>query len=171
MWHYRLGLREGWIPQDPRSAVGACAAIGVTGEEFPGTFPSAWMTGGAGADQIPASASNAYPWPPASFTNIGAGQMTLLPQYTTTGTPVTMPGPSFTSPGSTETINAGNGWANAQGDTRSAFVPVSGCSYPPEYSAESMQPTAGACGAGLTQVVKRSPPAARTAAPAPRPRH
>jgi glucan 1,3-beta-glucosidase len=168
MWHYRLGLREGWIPKDPRTAVGACAAIGVTGEEFPGTFPSAWMTGGAGANDIPASASNSYPWPPASFSNVAAGQMTLLPQYTTTGSPVTMPVPTYTKPGSSETIDAGNGWANAQ-NTQSAFVPISGCSYPPEYSATG-QPSAGACGAGLTQQVKRAPAAKRTAAPAPRPR-
>lgn len=171
MWHYRLGLREGWVPQDPRSAIGACAAMGVTGEEFSGTYPSAWMTGGAGADEIPASVSNAYPWPPASFTNVAAGQMTLLPQYTTTGTPVTMPAETFTSPGSSETINVGDGWANAQDDTRSAFVPISGCSYPPEYSAQDVQPTAGACGAGLTQPAKRAPAAKRTPAPAPRPRY
>jgi len=169
MWHYRLGLREGWIPSDPRTAVGACAAIGITGEEFSGTYPSAWMTGGAGANDIPASASNSYPWPPASFTNVGAAQMTLLPQYTTTGSPVTMPPATYTSPGSTETISGGNGWAVAA-DNQSAFVPISGCSYPPEYSAQDVQPSQGACGAGLTQQVKRAEPK-RTAVPAPRPRH
>jgi len=124
------------------------------------------MTGGAGANDIPASASNAYPWPPRSFTNVGAGQMTLLPQYTTTGTPVTMPPATYTSPGSTETISAGNGWANAQ-NTQAAFVPISGCDYPPEYSAENIQPSEGACGAGLTQQARRAEPK-RTAVPAPR---
>lgn len=33
MWHYRLGLQEGWIPSDPRVAGGYCGGtMGVSGD-------------------------------------------------------------------------------------------------------------------------------------------
>ncbi len=45
-WHYRLGLQHGWVPKDPRMAVGVCAGDGVSGDDFSGTYASAYMTGG-----------------------------------------------------------------------------------------------------------------------------
>lgn len=81
--------------------------------------------------------------------------MSLLAQYTQTGTPITMPGPTFTSPGSTATLNAGNGWFNADAGDKQAYAAVSGCTYPPEYSAADLAISTGACGAGLTQANKR----------------
>ena len=45
-WHYRLGLREGWIPNDPRKAIGLCAQDGVSGNDFSGTYSEPYMTGG-----------------------------------------------------------------------------------------------------------------------------
>jgi glucan 1,3-beta-glucosidase len=33
MWHYQLGWKEGWIPNDPRVAGGYCAGIGVGGDQ------------------------------------------------------------------------------------------------------------------------------------------
>ncbi|WWD17096.1 hypothetical protein CI109_101533 [Kwoniella shandongensis] len=167
-WNYQLGLEHGWIPKDPREAIGVCAAqAGVTQNAFDGTFTGAYMTGGVGANSIAAAQASSYPWPPASFTNVAAGDMDSLPQYTQTGTPITMPGPTFTSPGSSATISAGSGWFNAAGDTRQAYVAVAGCSYPPEYSAASLAIPASACGAGLAQPTKRSELPERAAFPQP----
>lgn len=184
-WHYRLGLQQGWIPNDPRLAVGMCAQDGVSGNDFSGTYSSPYMTGGvsvrtrrgtrypadnqAGAGTIPADQTSSYPWPPRSFTNVPAASMTLIPQYTSTGTPVTMPGPTFTKPGTSETISAGSGWAQAA-DNRQAAVAVSGCVYPPEYSASNLPITAGMCGAGplISPTRAGGGAAKRTAAPAPR---
>lgn len=166
------------ITVDPRTVAGTCQADGVSMNNFDGTFSNAYVTGGvsffipffvevrrrgqtdiisqAGAGTIAASASSSYPWPPASFTNVASDSMSLLPQYTQTGTPITMPGPTFTSPGSSATIDAGNGWFNANANDKQAYAAISGCSYPPEYSAADLAVPTGACGAGLSQVNKRS---------------
>ncbi|ORY26176.1 glycoside hydrolase superfamily [Naematelia encephala] len=167
-WHYRLGLAHGWIPTDPREAIGTCAGDGVADSgDFNGTFSAPYMTGGAGAGTIDADQLSTYAWPPPSFTNVASSDMSLLPQYTQTRTPITLSGPTFTSPGASATIDAGNGWANPSADARQAYTAISGCSYPPEYSAANLTPTAGACGADLTQPTKRNAvPAAPTPAPA-----
>lgn len=125
-WHYRLGLREGWIPNDPRTSVGECGRRGFSDNPFSGQFSSPAMTGGPGAGQIPASATASYVWPPVSLSNIAAAQMTLLPQYTQSGSPITMPGPTFTQPGNpSATIAAGDGWA-VDSDNRQKYVPIAG---------------------------------------------
>jgi hypothetical protein len=108
---------------DPRQAIGTCAGDGVDSNEFDGTYSAAYMTGGPGADVIPASESAAYPWPPATLTNEVSASMSLLYQYTQTGTPITMPGPTYTHPGSSETINAGNGWFKAEANQQ-YYAPV-----------------------------------------------
>ena len=49
MWSYKLGLENGWMPLDPRDAVGTCDTLGVQfNQPFPGDYPS-WQTGGSGA--------------------------------------------------------------------------------------------------------------------------
>ncbi|KIM40964.1 glycoside hydrolase family 5 protein [Hebeloma cylindrosporum] len=45
MWHYKLGLQQGWIPKDPRDAVGHCARILSSTQVFDGNYPSS-ATGG-----------------------------------------------------------------------------------------------------------------------------
>ncbi|KAJ7846590.1 glycoside hydrolase superfamily [Mycena olivaceomarginata] len=58
LWSYQLGLEGGWMPTDPRTANGKCAAIGTQGTPFDGTF-NAWQTGGEGAGTIdPAAISS-----------------------------------------------------------------------------------------------------------------
>ncbi|ODN80622.1 hypothetical protein L202_02809 [Cryptococcus amylolentus CBS 6039] len=163
-WHYRLGLEHGWIPKDPRTAAGTCLADGVTENSFNGTYGHDWVYGAEKGD-IASSDSSSWPWPPATFTNVPSASMSKLPQYTQTGTPITASAPTFTSPGSSATIDAGNGWANANANTRSAYVAISGCSYQPEYSAMDLAVPSSACGAGITQAEKRSE-AVPTAAPA-----
>ncbi|WWC69986.1 uncharacterized protein I206_103930 [Kwoniella pini CBS 10737] len=157
-WNYQLGLQQGWIPKDPRTAIGTCLGDGVAANPFDGTFSNPAVTGGAGAGTIAAADSSSFPWPPRSFTNIAAGDMDAIYQYTQTGNVITMPAPTFTSPGSSATIDAGNGWYNANADSRQAYAAISGCSYPPEYSAATLGVPADACGAGLTQPTKRSEP-------------
>nr|ODN93000.1 glucan 1,3-beta-glucosidase [Cryptococcus depauperatus CBS 7855] len=157
-WHYRLGLQHGWIPKDPREAAGTCEADGAAMNPFDGNFANPGATGGAGAGHIPASISSEYPWPPPSFTNVPSASMSKLPQYTQTGTRITMPGPSYTKPGSSETIDAGNGWFNADAGAHQAYATIADCSYPPEYSAADLQIPNSACGAGLTQPTKRAVP-------------
>jgi glucan 1,3-beta-glucosidase len=89
MWNYKLGLQEGWSPKDPRAAEGYCASIGVSNDDWDGTF-QAWQTGGSGAGE---DVVIDHPWPPTAMTSVSAAAMTLIPQLTTTGTPVTLPGP------------------------------------------------------------------------------
>ena len=156
MWNYKLGLRQGWIPNDPRESLGTCVRLGISPNPFSGTFSEPYMTGGAGAGTIAQGASASYPWPPRSLINIDAGQMASIAQMTQTGTPLTAPAPTFTSPGSeSATIDAGDGWAQPS-NSRRAYVPVSGCNYPPEYSAVDLQPTPGVCGAGAVAPVPRA---------------
>ncbi|KAK4689279.1 glucan 1,3-beta-glucosidase, partial [Tremellales sp. Uapishka_1] len=172
-WDYSLGRANGWVPTDPRVAVGHCAALGVDSNEFDGTFSSAWMTGGVGANTIAADQSSSYPWPVTTMSpSYNAAQLASLPQYTQTGTPITMPALTYTSPGSSQTIGAGNGWANLNVNQQN-YAAVSGCSYPPEYFAASIAIPTSACGAGSTpSVLKRdSKPAAHpqpTTPPSPR---
>jgi len=111
------------MPKDPREAAGVC---GNTNPWNPPLRP--WQTGGAGAGNIPASATDALSWPPPTISNAGA--ISLLPSYTSTGTIVTLPGPTFTTKGSTATatVDVGNGWANAA-DNAGMYVEVPTCSY------------------------------------------
>lgn len=73
-------------------------------------------------------------------------QLALLPQYTKTGTPVAIPQPTFTKPGSTETVDTGS-----VPTTGAAYAAISGCTYPDRYAAQSIGVPANACGAGIVQ--------------------
>ncbi|KAJ8481292.1 hypothetical protein ONZ45_g15358 [Pleurotus djamor] len=127
MWHYKLGLERGWIPKDPREAIGHCSSLA---KSVPFTALPATATGGAGAGILKAPQS--YPFPPATLLPSFSGtQIALLPTYTQTGAAITLPAPTFTA---TASVDAGNGWKNAQ-DTALAYVPVKGCSYPNAWDA------------------------------------
>lgn len=113
------------MPTDPRAAIGAC------GNSNPWTPPlQAWQTGGTGAGNIPASVSASLAWPPASLSTGGA--VSSLPFYTSTGTIITLPGPTFAStsgfPTATASINVGDGWVNTA-DTQGLFVAIPTCTY------------------------------------------
>ncbi|KAJ7142765.1 glycoside hydrolase family 5 protein [Mycena epipterygia] len=150
LWSYQLGLEGGWIPSDPRQAVGKCAALGVSGPDFDGTF-SAWQTGGAGAGTIDPSVSTQFPWPPVTISHVAA-PVTLLPTYTPTGsvatltyiTPTPTAGSGSGRAGPTPTVSVGNGWFDA-GDTALAMTVVAGCSYPDAWSAVSSPVPTGVC--------------------------
>jgi hypothetical protein len=52
--------------------------------------------------------------------------MKSIPQFTQTGTPITMPAMTFTAPGSSSTINAGTGWYKANDASHQAYAAISG---------------------------------------------
>ncbi|KAF8132038.1 glycoside hydrolase family 5 protein [Boletus edulis] len=134
LWSYQLGLQGGWIPTDPRTALGTCAALGVSPQPFNGQYAS-WQTGGAGAGTIAATSLAMYgQYPPASINGVASGaNQALLPTYTSTSPIPTLPPPSF-SP--TPTVSVGDGWYDSA-DTGLAPTQVQGCSYPDAWDAVS----------------------------------
>ncbi|KAF6749462.1 exo-beta-1,3-glucanase [Ephemerocybe angulata] len=124
-WSYQLGLQEGYMPADPREAAGAC---GNTNPWQPPLQP--WMTGGAGAGDIPQTFLASYTWPPTSLTTVGppAG----LPSYTPTGSIITLKPETATTTASgvkiTKTADPGSGWNNPK-DNAGLYVEIAGCGY------------------------------------------
>ncbi|KAH7096203.1 glycoside hydrolase family 5 protein [Auriculariales sp. MPI-PUGE-AT-0066] len=136
-WSYQLGLEQGWIGSDPRVSFGYCASLGVP-ESVTRTTTLKPNQIGQDANAVPSDA-NTYPWPPTAFFDVPIAAN--VPQYTPTGTIITMPGPTFTDPANPkQTIDAGTGWFNAQ-DTEGMYVPVAGCTYPDPWAASGTTPT------------------------------
>ncbi|RXW21692.1 hypothetical protein EST38_g4161 [Candolleomyces aberdarensis] len=112
---------------------------------FDGTY-SPWMTGGDGA--FLATGASAYPWPPHSISNTFSLQ-TSLPTYAVTGTPITLPPPTFTSTSTnkrngdvktTTTVMPTKGFPLGKA---LAPTPSSGCNYPPAWDAQGIIFTQG----------------------------
>ena len=142
LWSYQLGYRNGWLPSDPRSYVGKCAALGSAQQPFDGSY-SAWQTGGE-TSTIVASSTSRYTWPPASISGANV-DVSLLPTYTATGSVVTLLPATFTDAPSSVTSSV-DGWYNDQ-DTAAGITTVSGCPYPDEYNGIfSTTPTAPCTG-------------------------
>ncbi|KAF9260276.1 glycoside hydrolase [Marasmius fiardii PR-910] len=118
-WSYQLGLENGWIPTDPREALGSC------GNVSPWTPP---LKIGNGRNVN----LNAYPWPPSSIQN--GGNRTALPSYTPTGAVPTLQGGTLTmtmtSGGvkATKSVDVGDGWESSS-DMQGMNVPIEGCTY------------------------------------------
>ncbi|EJT96816.1 glycoside hydrolase [Dacryopinax primogenitus] len=153
-WSYSLGLANGWIPPDPRQAVGYCAGTaGVPmNEPFDGVL-SAWQTGGQGAGTIAVDQLASYgQWPIESMNSVSTSpylapsDVVRLPQYTPTGAILTLPGPTFTTPSSTQTADAGDGWVDEQ-DQGGYWTPIGGCGYPDQWVAVGVAIPTGGCGA------------------------
>lgn len=149
LWSYKLGLEQGWMPKDPRAASGICESLGVAPQPFEGPFQP-WQTGGAGAGTLaPSATANIPAWPPA-ISNTPTNAAGNLPQYTSTGTPVTLPPQTITPTASvTPTATAGNGWFDAQ-DTAPAVTAISGCAYPDAWDAFNVQFPLSGCLPGPT---------------------
>jgi glucan 1,3-beta-glucosidase len=137
---HRLGLEQGWIPENPRTIVGVCTSLisengfTVNMTENPAPTLSAWMTGGAGAGTMldEAMVTSFSAWPPTAL----QGTTTeFLPTYTPTGDAITMPTPTVTSypSGYSSSANVGDGWFNPS-DTAGQMTPVAGCTYPDAWS-------------------------------------
>ncbi|KIJ11889.1 glucan 1,3-beta-glucosidase [Paxillus involutus ATCC 200175] len=164
LWSYQLGLQNGWMPTDPRTALGVCEALGTPEEPFNGQY-SAWQTGGAGAGTIAAASIATYgQYPPASISGLipGANQA-LLPTYTSTSVIPTLPPPTFT-PSPPASVSLGNGWFDS-GDTGLAPTEVQGCTYPSAWDAVSSPMPTALCPPGSGPTVPAVTPAPSTAAP------
>lgn len=156
MWHYRLGVQEGWIVSNPHEADGFCvSAGGVSPAPFDFKYSSPNMIGSS-ITPMAAAQTDQYAWPP-TMVSYNAASMSAIPQLTQTGTITPLPMPTNVKPGSTETISAGNGWANTA-DARPAYTAVANCKYPAVYDTGDVIPP-GACGAGASAVLKRAAPA------------
>ncbi|KAG9030727.1 hypothetical protein FS837_003191 [Tulasnella sp. UAMH 9824] len=112
MWSYQLGLKEGWIPEDPRQATGVC------GNFSPAQPLTPEMVGAGSPGTIQASVRAKYPWPPTKL-NPGNLNPYSVPVYTATGAIPTLPVATPTS----ETLD---GWYN-DADTRPMYTPITGC--------------------------------------------
>jgi len=131
MWHYQLGLQQGWVPKDPREAIGHCAQILTSSQIFDGNYPSS-ATGGSGAGTIAPAQTSSHTFPPPTISPSFSGtQIPLLPTYTPTGTLKTLFAPTFTADPS---ATVGSGWENPK-DNSLAYVPISGCTYPDAWNA------------------------------------
>ncbi|EKM53646.1 glycoside hydrolase family 5 protein [Phanerochaete carnosa HHB-10118-sp] len=173
LWSYQLGLQGGWIPPDPRVALGTCQALGVDTPQFNGSFQP-WQTGGPGAGTIvPSSTSQFGLFPPTSIAGVPAGQVNLIPTYTSSRGPLTLPPPTFTA---TVTVSTGDGWFDTA-DTAQYVTAVANCEYPDAWSAQNSPVPATACGAmsalggaapvTTTPVATPAVPPAATTAPQP----
>ncbi|KAF8881403.1 glycoside hydrolase superfamily [Gymnopilus junonius] len=143
LWSYQLGLENGWIPADPRTASGLCGQIGAALQPFDGTYLP-WQTGTPSS--IPASSTAQYPWPPPTISGADV-PVSLLPTYTGTAPVITLPPATFTVAAASVTKPA-DGWFNTQ-DTVGGVTAVAGCSYPNEYDGVfAVIPTAPCTGSG-----------------------
>ncbi|KAF8911676.1 glycoside hydrolase superfamily [Gymnopilus junonius] len=157
LWSYQLGLQGGWIPTDPRSAIGFCGPS--TGPVFDGTFDS-WMTGGVGAGTISPDQTTQYPWPPVSLVNVTT-PVTALPVYTSTGSIATLPAPTFTGANGNVVDPTVDGWFNAN-DNAPGPTPIVGCSYPDPWNALNVSvPTGCTGGANAAVPAAITPPPSR----------
>ncbi|KIK63584.1 glycoside hydrolase family 5 protein [Collybiopsis luxurians FD-317 M1] len=138
-WSYQLGLQQGWMPIDPREAVGVC------GNTSPWSPPlAANQLGTEKNAAIAASVSAQYPWPPSTI--VFGGAPSELPTYTPTGAVPTLPAPTFTQSGvkATATPNLGDGWNNAQ-DSAGLMVNIQTCSYLDPWIGTTVNPPSPLC--------------------------
>ncbi|KAG9076861.1 hypothetical protein FS749_011316 [Ceratobasidium sp. UAMH 11750] len=122
LWSYSLGLENGWMPTDPRDSAGAC---GNSNPRAGALKPS--QTSYV-SQTIAPSLRAAHPFPPNSLAD--QGNAAALPTYTPTGTPHTLPAPTFTA----ATVSAGSGWVGGSGGWDGDYVPVEGCTYPDSWN-------------------------------------
>ena len=124
-WSYSLGWENGWIPKDPRTAMGTCEKLGYTPVPFDGVYEP-WMVNGQGAVLAPTT-TESYPWPPPTFTDVG--DPLAIAQYTPTGPLPTLPVP--TALGGSFTPEMGG---------QGMHVAIAGCTYPNPTAAPSPLP-------------------------------
>ncbi|KAH7909647.1 glycoside hydrolase family 5 protein [Hygrophoropsis aurantiaca] len=157
LWSYQLGLQLGWMPTDPRNAVGTCDSLGVSANAFDGTYQG-YQTGGPGAGTIVAASISSYgQYPPSTLSGLPEGAvMSLVPTYTSTSAIPTLPPPTF-SASTTHSISVGDGWFDLA-DTGLAPTEVQGCTYPNAWSAVGVAMPTAPCPAGAIAAVITSPP-------------
>lgn len=148
------------MPIDPRMAIGTCAALDVTAQQFDGVYQP-YQTGGPGAGTInPVLVSSYGQYPPKSISGLTAGAtQSFLPTYTSTSAIPTLPPPTFT-PSPPSSVIIGNGWFDSS-DTSLAATEVAGCTYPDAWDAISAAMPTALCpptaSAGASVVVTSVP--------------
>ncbi|KAF9479381.1 ectomycorrhiza-upregulated exo-beta-1,3-glucanase GH5 [Pholiota conissans] len=151
LWSYQLGLENGWMPLDPRTAIGKC---GAPDTPFDGTFQP-WQTG-SGGGTLAASQTSLYPYPPTDLQGTDVAQ---LPLYTSTGSIATLPAPTFTDASGKMVSSSDDGWFNA-GDNAPGPTPIPGCAYPDPWNALDVPIPTGCTGgadAALPAVITPPP--------------
>jgi glucan 1,3-beta-glucosidase len=111
------------MPTDPREANGACGNTNPRSGALKPTQTS------YASQTIAAALRNSHPFPPVSLAD--QANAAALPTYTPTGTPHTLPAPTFTA----ATVSGGSGWVGGSGGWEGDFVPVEGCTYPNPWDA------------------------------------
>jgi glucan 1,3-beta-glucosidase len=166
LWSYKLGLDNGWMPTDPRTANGTCASYNVNLPRFdPASFAPSQT--GAGNGQVdPTALAKFGQWPPPTISGLpDTVPITAAPVYTPTGSPVTLAMPTITdSRGHTASLSA-DGWAN-QADTALRYVPVADCAYPDPWTGGLTQ-TAVCTGTATATLGAATTPVGSIVTPAP----
>lgn len=180
LWSYQLGHQHGWIPNDPRQASGACERLpGGTQPLTSTTAIATWAgtyqpanTGASGTAAFPTGDAR-YPWPPTSL-HLGPGRTASvsqsLPTYTSTGTPIVLPGPTYTiknSQQNTVKITSTDDYSAIPSKPKVEPIPaptfVAGCNYPDPWDAYNLGSFTQVCGGTYTdfRTITRStdPPA------------
>lgn len=160
LWDYQLGLQQGWIRQDARANVGACAVVaakeGATTpvQSWKGEFED-WQTGSSSntpATIDPNQLALYGQWPPKQI-YIQQGQDPMypdtsnLPQYSPTGQVVVLKSetPNPDEYPAHSKISSGTGWSD-ESDRAGWYVPIKGCQYPDPWAAGGLPtPTSPFC--------------------------
>lgn len=138
------------MPKDPRTVIGACGQS--TGPLWSGNFES-WMTGGPDAGSVPVQTSQ-YPWPPVRLAD--GNVVNQLPVYTSTGSPVPLPMPTFTDSNGQVVAVTASGWFNPN-DNGPAPTPIAGCAYPDAWNANGVAIPSGCRGGAIAPRAEITP--------------
>lgn len=121
MWSYKLGLQEGWMPENPATdPEGACESVGSrfgvaisSTTLWQSTF-SDWMTGGAATyTVVPTSSGNNWPPSVVSGSNSATFSLATIPSYAQTGSVITLPVANMTSSTKPTATVSIDGWENS----------------------------------------------------------
>ncbi|KAF8749963.1 Cellulase (glycosyl hydrolase family 5) [Rhizoctonia solani] len=125
LWSYKLGLDNGFMPTDPRAAVGVCS----NSSPWNGPLPASKTGGG------------------------GAGPSTRRTKPNTPGHPLpSLEAPATYTTSGTQTADAGTGWVNTA-DTSGMYTTIAGCAYPSN-AWDAVDATQGACAVAAQRVFK-----------------
>ena len=153
-WSYQLGLKEGYITENPHTdPIGTCQYYSTQGNnrewnvnDAPSTFPT-WMTGGEDAGKLFGDRSAYEQFPPKSINNVNEEDMSRIPMYTKTGDRIQLhpkPLDYVDENGKMQTKDAGDGWFNDSDDSP-FYAPKPDCNrYRPPYDDNKDMP-AGTC--------------------------